>query len=123
MVVHLGDPSLNVGTIMLNSTIPHLSEEGYAAAWSVSNIRVISRAGGNDTDVTALTDVVYQGATETSDGYVNVTLTNTDLGKFMVLGDVVLVTYEATSLINLASNFTFSLDTVLITQSGTPDYK
>lgn len=122
-VLHLGDPSINVNVIRLSSIMPHLSAEGYITGWNPSAIRVIYRSGGNETDVTALASISYQGTTGTSDGYVNVTLNSSALGKFMALGDSVLLRYNATSFINFASNHTFGLDTVLITESGTPEYK
>ena len=122
-VEHMGASQLGVDVMYVNSTIPHLSQEGYATQWSISDIEVFYRSGGNETDVTALASISSSGSTTGSDGYINVLLTSADLGEAMQLGDELVLRYKiSSSSYSENSKYLFATETVLITESGTPDY-
>ncbi|MCK4634373.1 MAG: hypothetical protein KAT37_00690, partial [Candidatus Aenigmarchaeota archaeon] len=123
-VGHIGDSSLNVNLIHVNSTIPYLSQEGRATSWSISDIEVLYRSGGGETDITGSVSISSSGSTSSENGYVNIIVTSADLGKSMQVGDEIVLRYKISSSSHSQySSYFFNLETILVTESGTPDYK
>ncbi len=122
-VTHIGDSLLEVTEVSVNSTIPHLSDEGQQTAWNLDNIQVLYRSGGNETDITSLVYVFSSGSSLTTDGYVNVYFTSADIGQTMQKGDEVLVEYDISgSCKDSDLNYTLATEAIIVTESGTPDY-
>ena len=123
-VTHIGSSEINVSRIEINSTIPHISQEGYQTSWSISDVKVFYRYGGNEIDVTENATVSTKDASGTEDGYVKVILTSTDLGKEMGMGNEIVLRYKVSgSSMDKDSSYTFSSSTLLVTESGTPQAK
>ncbi len=121
-VQHSGHSMLNVTEVYINSKLPHLSDNGHATTWTISDISVLLRRGGNETDITSLVNLDYSDSTPTNDGYINIDFSNSDIGGVIRKDDDVVLSYKiSTSCQDQDHNYTFSTNTTLKTESGTPE--
>ncbi len=123
-VTHIGASEVNVTLVEINSTIPHVSQGGRATSWSISDVRVYVRSGGNEIEVTSNSTISVKNPTSTSDGFVNVLINSTNLGKEIRAGDEIILSYRLSGPSeDLTEKYTFSSLTLLLTKSGTPEMK
>ncbi|HDI02507.1 MAG TPA: hypothetical protein ENF95_00030, partial [Candidatus Aenigmarchaeota archaeon] len=123
-VTHIGANEVNVTLVEINSTIPHASQGGRTTSWSISDVRVYVRSGGNETEVTPNSTISVKNPTSTSDGFVNVLINSTNLGKEIRAGDEIVLSYRLSGPSeDSAEKYTFSSLTLLLTKSGTPEMK
>ena len=120
---HLGHLNTNVNDVNLMSRIPGSSTTGDGAAWSITSVQVTYSNSTGQYDITPYASVAVQNANPGQEGFVMVNITDLQsiLGHTMGQNDDILLSYSLAGPYRpTTQDYVFSVQGVLITESGTP---
>jgi hypothetical protein len=120
---HMGHSSLSVGSVSINSVLPHQSAGGASNTWAPSNIRVFYINASGQTEITSQVSVTSQAATGTSDGFVNVDISDISavIGRELQQNEDIRLEYTVVGGSHASTQtYSFCQISTLTTLSGTP---
>ncbi|MCD6368136.1 MAG: hypothetical protein J7L45_03565 [Candidatus Aenigmarchaeota archaeon] len=112
-VKHLGSYNLPIHRVILYSKTPSKSESGDSIHWSISDIRVYEGIGPKMFDVTSQANITNFGDFVEANVNLLTPLNPNDI--------LILEFYASSSSESKDENYTFSFNSTLITDSGTPE--
>lgn len=120
---HIGYSGLSVNAVGISSVLPHRSSGGATNAWVPSGIRVLYVNASGQADITSQTDVTFQAATGSSDGFVNASIPDVSaiLGRGLRQNEDIRLEYTVSGSPHENTQlYRFCQNSTMVTQSGTP---
>ncbi|MCK4714308.1 MAG: hypothetical protein KAT35_01945, partial [Candidatus Aenigmarchaeota archaeon] len=123
LVRHIGYSGLSVGSVSINSVIPHQSAEGANNSWAPSNVRVFYINASGQIEITPQVSITTQASTTLNDGFVNVNINDVTalLGHALQQNEDIGLEYDVVGGSHASTQtYQFCQTSTLVTLSGTP---